>query len=392
MAKIKWKLDLSTLPKSITKGNEEYEINGCFRSSSPRALFCRCGAFIRADERKENNPSWDGFECPECGHVFSQTDVLDVGWYCAQFKEHHVYKTTLDIVLRQYISHIDKSTHTMTIENASKVEASFNINSADLFRDPNKLTMDAMKMISEKGEMTNVHIKVLVDFIIRYRLPIGRKNVSNPIPLLQRSFAEIAEFMLDVEANNPAIICEVWNEIMNCGVNIPRNYTYEKYEAEYPNYMRPLNPKVVHDWQMYYEKRRGYTSRATIPMSVPEKCIDNTNLVFSYYMMGLISKNQFEEIINKYSVLSNPNFSKFFKSNYVQAGSYIDSLVEENKDLSTDSLDIKNWYLEKNMKFFVEQGYTEMQVCDAINSGNGNYLDVLIAMGSTRRLKGAAKA
>lgn len=62
-------------------------------------------------------------------------------------------------------------------------------------------------------------------------------------------------------------------------------------------------------------------------------------------------------------------------------------LVQDKIDLVRHDLSIRDYYMEKNALPFIEYGYTQEQVYDAMNNSNGNWLDFLITIGSTRRSK-----
>ena len=182
-------------------------------------------------------------------------------------------------------------------------------------------------------------------------------------------------------------------EISSADINyLQRGITFAQYENAYPFYFRPLTAKVIRDTRMFASSTESYRRISKFPMQIASKEMDGLQLTLYYYMSGLISVHQFENIMKNKSVFKNPNYEKMFKSHYVVMDSFLENLVQDKADLETHDLNIRDYYTDTNLRYFVDYGYTQKQEEDAIDASNDNWLDFLINIGSTRRLKGAAKS
>ena len=79
--KINWVFNEATIPDYVTVEGNQVPITGVFTAYRPRAMFCKCGYMLNCKDRGENNPTFEGYVCPECGRVHTETSVLNrFGW------------------------------------------------------------------------------------------------------------------------------------------------------------------------------------------------------------------------------------------------------------------------------------------------------------------------
>lgn len=385
--KFKYSIDTTTIPKTFAPtGGEAQDIHGVFIYDKPRSLFCECGQQFRAEERKEAQPSWDGFVCPNCGHTFTTTDVLYVGWGGTRFSE-PVYKQD-KIIMKgyRYTKRIDVSTNVISLVKEADInyDAHYPLNDLEIIWLGKPILQ---KVLAKYKSSLDKYMCRVIELVLTDEIKIVHPRVQNSQPGFLR-------FVCETYDTNPSVLQEALNEIMTDSKSyFCPNLTYGQYESYYPEYLRPLTPKVVREAKLYYKAQNSYSfsqlSMDGLPASVLMSERQGLNLVVSYYQSGLISYDQFNELIKYKRVFANPKFERAFKSYYMQMGTFLYDLNKAQKDLATDNLDIRNYYIEKNMNPFINFGYTTEQVYDAVNASDGDYLEFLIKIGSTRRQKGA---
>ena len=114
--KNKYSIDTSTIPEFVYEKGVPRKIDGVYFGHTPCALFCRCGEQFRADEKRGNvQLSYKGFECPKCGHKFTDTDVLYLSW-CHQSSDVEYRDDGVHIITTEYYKHIDAETNIISIQ------------------------------------------------------------------------------------------------------------------------------------------------------------------------------------------------------------------------------------------------------------------------------------
>ena len=391
--KFKYSINVSTIPLTIPTESGEQEVNGVFSFYKPRSLFCRCGQQYRADERKESEPSWDGFTCTACGHTFSKTDVLYLGWYGKGFIDYQFKPNEICAKAYRYRCKTDPNTNEIILYKELGEPGDDKHYTLDdvklLLLHPYTLS----KILKKYNSRMSDEMRRVMELVVNKEIKFARNFTINPKPGFLR-------FVCEVYDRNPAILSSVLDELDYNSDNriVEANLTYDKYEAAYPEYFHPLTSKVIKDARLYRKLRdcsqysyshSSQTPMDGLPAQVAPQEAEGLDLVVSYYQSGLISYNQFRTIVAFKKAFANPNFVRVFKANYMQMGTYLYDLSKNKVDLSKADLGIRDYYLEENTKPFIDFGYTADQVYEAMNSCNGDYLDFLIKIGSTRRLKGA---
>ena len=393
--KNKYSIDTSTIPEFIYEKGVPRKIDGVYFGYAPCALFCRCGEQFRADEKRGNvQLSYKGFECPKCGHKFTDTDVLYLSW-SHQSSDVEYRDDGVHIITTEYYKHIDAETNIISIQERPPIHRMYGQPESDM--SDRLIPMNSVKMLEFKPEILkevlaryeNVltdQAKALFKIASERSLRISEHDTKVHVDGMFDFFAEVAY-------DYPHILDEVINEISSADINyLQRGITFAQYENAYPFYFRPLTAKVIRDTRMFASSTESYRRISKFPMQIASKEMDGLQLTLYYYMSGLISVHQFENIMKNKSVFKNPNYEKMFKSHYVVMDSFLENLVQDKADLETHDLNIRDYYTDTNLRYFVDYGYTQKQVEDAIDASNDNWLDFLINIGSTRRLKGAAKS
>jgi hypothetical protein len=381
--KFKYSIDISSIPKSIPIGGVENEINGVFIFWKPRSLFCKCGQQFRAEERKEDRPDWNGFTCPSCNHTFTSDDILFVGWRGAVFTEYSYHHDA--VLAKQYAykrASDESNIITLTKTPLEEEVEWFRLDNIKLL----SLPIEVLKVVvSRYDNQLNPKMKTVIELRINENLSLPRFiNTGN-------GGLGFINFVCDVLEKNPSVLREAIDDVggYDGSDRFQSVQTYEKYEKYYPEYFRPLTPKIIKEGRMFYKGCASYcrSEMDGLPPYVELGEKQGLELVVSYYQSGLISYDQFKNLMKFKKVFANPNFTRVFKSAYMQMDSFCYDLTQDKIDLRYHDLDIRNYYMEKNTTPFIDFGYTQEQVYDAMNNSGGDWLGFLITIGSTRRSK-----
>jgi predicted HTH domain antitoxin len=162
-----------------------------------------------------------------------------------------------------------------------------------------------------------------------------------------------------------------------------KEITYELFESLYPEYMLPLTPRLVRDYNPLDGIRYSY-SKKEFKAEHEYKNYEALAYVINLYKSELISFNQMYDLLMSPEALNNPLFVVAFKKNFMQMNSFVNELVHENLNPEYTNMDLKSHYWNKTKEFFKEYGYTDKQIAEAFN-GEGSTLKQFIAMGATRR-------
>lgn len=381
--KFKYSIDVNSIPKTILSAGVEKEIHGVFIFWKPRSLFCRCGQQFRAEERKEDRPEWVGFTCPSCNHTFTADDILYVDYRGAVFTEYSYHRDCVKATEYAYRKSLGESNViTLVKEETNEGVNWFGLNSVKLLSLPIAVLRETLDRC---GDCLTSKMKKVIELRIDNKISLPR-FISSGVGGLG-----FVNFVCDVLEKNPSILKEAIEDMSTYSNTdyFESVQTYERYEGYYPEYFHPLTPKIIKDGRMFYKGCGSYcrVNFDGLPSRVNPEEKQGLELVISYYQSGLISYDQFKKLMSFKKVFANPNFTKVFKSAYMQMDIFCYDLVQDKIDLVRHDLSIRDYYMEKNALPFIEYGYTQEQVYDAMNNSNGNWLDFLITIGSTRRSK-----
>ena len=359
-----WFFDHTTLPKKLIINGEERDITGIFLCYSPRAMFCgECGTMYNC--REFTSIDFDGYVCPTCGTVHSNKSVvnerLHIGGYFSDTIISYDGRNIVEVSKRYDIK-----------ETGKKL---FRIEAGD--------TKTQILHISKWRSYSNALKRKFLEenrarlpemFIVLAELELEGKISSYSCG----GYYERLDIVKDYYTNNPALLIDLLNA--NDGVFMK----YDEFEACFPDYLLPLTGKVIKDHNPAYYRKYSWNSRPELPPIESFANYEALMCVVSYYKSGLISYNQMVELLNMPKGLNNPYFVQAFKKNYMQMGTYLRDLSEKVSNISTCKFDLKEFYRQKTINYFVEYGYTLDQVIDALD-GAKDELDFLNRIGSTRR-------
>ena len=191
-------------------------------------------------------------------------------------------------------------------------------------------------------------------------------------------FYERLDLVKDYYEKNPALLAELMDA--NEGVYMK----YDDFEALFPDYLLPLTAKVIKDHNPAYYTKYSWNKRPELPPAEKFSNYEALMCVVSYYKSGLISYNQMVELLNCPKGMNNPYFVKTFKKYYMQMAQYLNDLSKDVANITTCKFDVKEYYRQKTIKYFVDYGYTLDQVVAALDNAKDE-LDFLNRIGSTRR-------
>lgn len=367
--RINWVFNEASIPDYIMDDGKKIEITGVFVSYRPRAMFCKCGYMTNCKDRGEQNPTFEGYVCPECGRQHKEDSVLNhFGWVGATMSyRDYSYDG-------KYINH-----KTVTYKLVLTGENMLSLTKEEENR---QFTFTDIGLYHKNG-----------DGIPRYFKDILRTNHADQLhPMMKLLFdAEVDKgfayastyynrlnIVEDVYNANPQLFTTILSAMRSAPV------TYEEFENMYPEYLLPLSEKLIRDYNPVEDRSRTYSQPMKWHPIKAYSNIEAVTCVVSYYKSGLIAFRQMKNLLDKVDALKNPCFVRAFKANYLQMENYIEDLESDGVNVSKIFFDVKDYYNTKSRKFFVEYGLTPTQVNDAFASSKDG-LDLLITLGSTRR-------
>ena len=359
-----WFFDHTTLPKKLIHDGEEMEVTGIFLSYSPRAMFCGgCGTMYNC--RELNSVTFDGYICPTCGMVHSNKTVINERLHvggCFDGKA-IIYKG----------GNIHETSTTYKLQETGK--KLFRIETGETKTQIVPLSKWRNYSRSLKQKFLDTYRNELPDmFVVLAELELANKlGYSN-----SSGFYDHLDVVQDYYDKNPALIVELLNA--NDGVFMK----YDQFEALYPEYLLPLTGRLIKDFNPAYYARYHWSNPPKFPSIDSFANYEALMCVISYYKSGLISFNQMIELLNCPKGLNNPAFIKTFKKNYMQMSNYLSDLGDDMVNVSRCQFDVKEYYRQKTIKYFLDYGYTMDQVAAAMD-GAKDELDFLNRIGSTRR-------
>jgi hypothetical protein len=188
----------------------------------------------------------------------------------------------------------------------------------------------------------------------------------------------------DIMDNNPALLTSLLEAFRS-----DSSMTYEKFEQMYPEYLLPLDARLIKDYNPIEDRNRSWSKPYIWKPVSAYANYEALTCVVAYYKRDLISHHVMRQILEKPAAFKNPTFIPAFKANYLQFNGFLDDLIEDGRKLESTIFDIKAYYIKKSREYFIEQGYTPAQIDAALDSTkNGQFgLAFLNAIGSTRRKK-----
>lgn len=359
MAKKNYYFNEKTIPDYVTVEGKQVPITGVFTSYRPRAMFCKCGYMLNCKDRGERYPTFDGYVCPECGRVHTETSVLNrFGWVGSTMEYFEYSYDGKKIHQKKIIYKLEEQLTNM-----------FNLQKTEETRIYSFIEADRQHAIPHyfKNELRTTYadllhpmMKVLLDAELDNNLNYGYMYYGR------------LDIVQDVYDSNPQLLVPILNSMYNEPVS------YAVFEGMYPEYLLPLTAKLIRD--MHWSKTHPWHKIGEYSNLEAVTC------VVSYYKSGLISFSQMRNLLDKVDALRNPCFVRSFKANYLQMENYIEDLKADGVNVSNVIFDVKDYYHNKSRKFFINYGLTPTQVNDAF-AGAKDGLDLLITLGSTRRKK-----
>lgn len=363
-----------SLPDTFNIGGEEVTVTGIFIPYHPRAMFCKnCGYVTNANDRRENQPSFDGLVCPECGTIHTSKSVLYNWTYvnsmCSTMKldyssrKHEIKKTTIDYKL------IAPGECLLSLEKLPEKVEYYPITA---LAERWATTKFKQELLDKYGNKLDPMVKLLLETEV-----VGKSSYAS-------SYYGRLSQVQDIYDNYPTLL----NNLLEA-FRSDSSMRCERFESMYPEYLLPLTAQLIKDYNPVEERNRSWSKPYVWKPTSAYANYEALTCVVSYYKSGLISFSNMKTILEKTEAFKNPTFIPAFKANYLQFNNFLDDLIEEQRSLSSTIFDIKNYYIKKSKNYFIEQGYTPDQVQAALDSTKyGQYgLDFLNAIGSTRRKK-----
>ena len=367
--KINWVFNEATIPDYVTVEGNQIPITGVFTAYRPRAMFCKCGYMINCKDRGENNPTFEGYVCPECGRVHTETSVLNrFGWVGSTMEYYEYSYDGHKIHQKKIIYKLESPSE--NILTLKKTEETLVYSFLEVKMDRQHGLPNYFKNELRTKYVDQIHpmMKVLFDAELDNNLSYGSTYYGR------------LDIVQDVYDSNPQLLVPILNAMNQEPVK------YEVFESMYPEYLLPLTAKLIRDLNPIEERRRTYSQPHKWHKIGDYSNIEAVTCVVSYYKSGLISFNQMRNLLDYVDALRNPCFVRSFKANYLQMENYIEDLKSDGVNVSKVLFDVKDYYNSKSRKFFINYGLTPAQVNDAF-AGAKDGLDLLITLGSTRRKK-----
>ena len=401
MARKKYEFDSTTLPLSV---RDEYgktrSIHGVYSLRTPKEiLFCRCGAANRAQFSVDYLCcKCDGFVCTGCGHSFTSDEVM-VNYYSIQdfefnFLKNGIEKEEYRFSLQEDVSSQKGGSKITLVRTHVKRDPPTFVNWTDrtLWQRFDQSIQD--EIIEKYRSIANPDLVQVLEYC-------KKNNIKTSKELKDCMGLEACKIWMNFHAKAsdenerqlvPLIMDDINRGLSYCNsamysfgragmTKIPQ--TFAAYERLLPDYMLPLDAKVIKDTKPFYESVVKY-NRYEWP-KITAETQESMELMIHYYRSGLLPINSLQELIQETEILMNPGFARFFKAYYPQASTFIQTLKHDGCDLKTHDLNLKETYYEKNLGYFEEYGMTQEQIATAVDAANGNYLDLLINLGKTRR-------
>jgi hypothetical protein len=375
MAKKKiYYLNPDSVPEKMFIGGKEEEITGIFMPYSPRALFCaKCGHMIDCRDRRESSPSFEGQKCPECGAEHTANSIIyGFSYVGSTINEEKVeFSTRKGEIRRTMISYKLESTG----ENLFSVATMpAKVDYFPLSHLSERWVPKAFKqqLVDKYGDQIHPMIKVLLETEL--------KTTSSYASTYYNRLDQVQDIM----DNNPALLTSLLEAFRS-----DSSMTYEKFEQMYPEYLLPLDARLIKDYNPIEDRNRSWSKPYIWKPVSAYANYEALTCVVAYYKRDLISHHVMRQILEKPAAFKNPTFIPAFKANYLQFNGFLDDLIEDGRKLESTIFDIKAYYIKKSREYFIEQGYTPAQIDAALDSTkNGQFgLAFLNAIGSTRRKK-----
>lgn len=360
-----------SLPDTIINDGTEVAITGIFLYYRPRAMFCKCGYCLDCTDRRESNPSFEGFKCPECGTVHGAKSIMTGFNYVGSssgyqkldysVRKNEIKKTTITYKL------VETGECLYSLEKQSDVVEYFPLSKLCerwVTRSFKK------KLIDQYGDKLHPMLKV----VIEAELQSNSHYAANYYSRLDQ--------VQDIMDNNPALLLSLLEAF--------RNYPdvkYADFENMYPEYLLPLTAQLIKDYNPMEERSRTYSKPYNWRPASAYANYEALTCVVAYYKSGHISHHVMRNILDRPEAFKNPTFIPAFKTNYLQFTNFLDDLANDGKPLASTIFDIKAYYSNKSKKFFLDQGYSTEQFQTALDSTkHGQFgLDFLNGIGKLRR-------
>ncbi len=366
--------DGASIPETMFVKGVETPITGVFISYSPRAMFCRhCGFMLDCKDRRESVPSFEGIKCPECGTEHTANSVLaGFSYIGSNIQEEKVTYSVRKNMLKKI---------TTTYKLASTGENLFALEKSASNTEYFPLSHISARWVPKDFKKTLIEeygnkIDPMVKLLIETDMKTNNCYTS--------TYFERLDQVKDIIENHPTLFVNLLDAFKS-----DASMRCDKFEDMYPEYLLPLTAQLIKDYNPIEDRNRSWSKPYQWNPVSAYTNYEALTCVVSYYKSGLISHHVMRQILEKTKAFKNPTFIPSFKANYLQFNGFLDDLIEEGKPLESTVFDIKAYYARKTRNYFIEQGYTGIQIDEALaNTKHGQYgLDFLNAIGSTRRKK-----
>ncbi len=348
-----------------------------YRVNTVSYLVCtECGDQVSTKDLKGQATDFTGRVCPKCGKVIgSQGEVLELeSWYSTRGQQFHSYdfdpKTNTIIKTTRAFKLVSTGERLWAIEQSPDEISRIELNQLGNHNVPSTLKDTILEKYGDK-------IAPILKILLKSKSSYAR-NYYDKLKVAQ-----------DLYDNAPALFDSLLDAIRGDAL-YGKHVTFDMFESLYPEYLLPLTPKLIKDYNPMDGMRYHYSKKEWNKPSVYHN-YEAVTYVVNMYKAELISFNMMYNLLQNIEALDNPMFVTSFKRNFMQMDNYISEIKFDGKDPRTAPLDLKTHYWENSMQFFRDQGYTAEQV-DMAFSGEGRMLQKFIKMGETRRLRGAKAA
>ena len=358
--------------KKITFAAVHYQVN------TVSYLCCtECGDQVSTKELRGEQADFTGRVCPKCGKVISCKDeVLYLySWYGSRGEKFSSYD--FDPATKMIKETIAEFKLVSTGERLWKVEQLPSTVNMLPLTDINKRNIPRTfkeRILNEYADKIDPTLRMLLACNSSYAV-----NYYNKLNIAKNLY----------ENAGPALFVPMIEAIRGDTV-YGKDVTFEVFESLYPEYLLPLTPKLIKDYNPMDGMRYHYSKKEWQKPSAYTN-YEAVTYVVNMYKAELISFTMMYNLLQDIEALDNPMFVTSFKRNFMQMDNYISEIRFDGQNPRTATLDLKTHYWESNMQFFRDQGYTAEQV-DTAFSGEGRMLQMFIKMGETRRLRGAKAA
>lgn len=363
---INYVLDHETAPKIIPVNNIYKTMTGLKMTWSPLAFFClNCGhyTYIR---QKDYSMSFDGYVCPDCGVVHTKDTILEKNYGDEMEFRKWEFINSGEVGIRIIKYKLERPGENLLRFRKMPDEVR-RMTMAQALNDRSCPEVFVDELREEHGEQLDPMLVKLLDM---------RKN--NKCWSIGQYYDKL-HLVKNLNDNNPALLIPLMEALRGASVS------YQAFEDMYPSYLLPLTARLIKDYNPWEDRNRTYSKPyAWNPVSV-YKNYEALTCVVNYYHSGLISFKQMQKLLEYPKAINNPSFIPAFKANFMQMEAFLADMQNDGYDIGTMPLNVRQYYSDKTFAFFEEQGYTTEQVIEAFDSTKGDYLDILIRMGSTRR-------